>query len=152
MQGIAFRKAGAGDAAAVRDMTLAAYARWVAVLGRKPAPMETDFEAAIKTDLIDILEMNGQMVALIQMQANADHLWVENVAVHPDHQGRGLGPILMARAEATARSLGLGELRLLTNVLMVGNLRFYASLGYSETAREPYREGTTVHFAKSLAM
>ena len=151
MQGIEFRRAAGTDADAVRAVTQAAYAPWVAVMGRRPLPMDTDFDAAVRADLIDILEIEGRMAALIQMQVATDHLWVENVAVHPDHQGRGLGQLLMARADATAQGLGLGEVRLLTNVLMAGNLRFYAGLGFVETAREPFRGGTIVHFAKALA-
>ncbi len=143
-----FRRAGLADAGRIRELTLAAYQPWVAVLGRKPLPMGVDYAEAVQHDLIDILDQGGAMVALIQMRVAADHLWVENVAVHPQHQGRGLGHRLMAHAEATARGLGLPQVRLLTNALFAVNLRFYAGLGYAETARTAFRGGMTVYFAK----
>ena len=150
MDSIRFRRAVATDAAQIRDLTTAAYAPWIAVLGRKPLPMETDYDLAVQTDLIEILDLGGQMAALIQMQMAQDHLWIENVAVHPDHQGRGLGHHLIARAEAMAADLDLRELRLLTNALLTRNLRFYAALGFVETHRTAFRGGFVVHFSKAL--
>ena len=41
----------------------------------------------------------------------------------------------MRFAELRAAELGLGEIRLSTNVAMVENQRFYAGLGYEETGR-----------------
>jgi hypothetical protein len=40
------RRATPSDAAAVRDLTWAAYAKWVVVLGREPLPMTADYEEA----------------------------------------------------------------------------------------------------------
>jgi hypothetical protein len=39
------RRARAEDAATLRAITREAYAKWVAPMGREPAPMEDDFEA-----------------------------------------------------------------------------------------------------------
>jgi GNAT superfamily N-acetyltransferase len=145
-----FRRAGLADAAAIRSLTRAAYGPWVPLIGREPLPMVTDYDQAVASDLIDLLEQDTALLALIQMKVGADHLWLDNVAVHPDHQGRGLGHRLMAHAEATARDLGLPELRLLTNMAFAANLRFYEGLGFQETAREAFRGGVTVHYAKAL--
>ncbi|HZY55656.1 MAG TPA: GNAT family N-acetyltransferase, partial [Reyranella sp.] len=39
---LAFRSAAPGDAAAIRALVRAAYAKWVPVLGREPRPMQAD--------------------------------------------------------------------------------------------------------------
>jgi hypothetical protein len=45
----ALRRATPPDAPAVRDLTRAAYAKWVPVLGREPLPMTADYDAAFAT-------------------------------------------------------------------------------------------------------
>ena len=144
------RRARTEDLAVVIALTRAAYAPWVGVIGREPMPMQADHAHAIAHHLIDILDQPDP-VALIEMIPKHDHLWIENVAVHPDHQGRGLGRRLIVHAEAVARELGLPELRLLTNAAFAANLRFYAGLGFDETDRTPFKGGFTVCFSKRLS-
>ena len=143
------RRATASDVAALTTLTRAAFHPWVAVIGREPLPMQTDYAKAILRDHIDLLDQDGP-IALIHMVLHPDHLWIETIAVHPDHQGRGLGPHLMQHAEATARSQNLPELRLLTNAAFTANLHFYAKCGFIETARPAFHGGFVVHFSKRL--
>lgn len=77
--------------------------------------MRADHVATLREHLVDLLYVEGQLAALIEMIPAADHLLIENVAVLPALQGRGLGRRLMAHAEALAVSLGLREMRLYTN-------------------------------------
>lgn len=92
------RRATAADAAAVRDLTRAAYAEWVPVLGREPKPMGADYDAAVRDHVVDLLHLDGELAALAEMRPEADRLLVVNVAVLPAHQGRGHGRALMAHA------------------------------------------------------
>ena len=144
------RRATSADAAALTALTRAAFQPWVAIMGREPLPMHTNYTIAIAQDQIDLLDLNGP-VALIHMVPKPDHLWVETIAVHPDHQGRGIGPQLLAHAAATAQTLNLPELRLLTNAALTTNLAFYAKQGFAQTAREPFRNGFVIHFHKPLS-
>ena len=64
---------------------------------------------------------------LMVLEAAADHLMIESLALLPAHQGRGLGQWMLAFAEQRARGLGLPELRLYTNALMARNLVLYAA-------------------------
>ncbi|MDB5371555.1 MAG: family acetyltransferase [Belnapia sp.] len=144
------RQAGPADAPAVLRLVRDAYARWVPLIGREPLPMRVDYaQAAIAHD-IALLERDGELLALIETFAAPGHLFIENVAVAPTHQGQGLGRRMMALAEAEARAAGLGELRLLTNAAFAANVRLYQGLGFRIDRTEPYLAGTTVFMSKVL--
>ena len=145
------RRATTADALAVREMTRAAYAKWVPVLGREPRPMTADYDAATCDHLIDVLRVDGEAMALIEMAPKPDHLLIVNVAVAPTYQGKGYGSALMAHAEEVARSLNLSEIRLYTNALFAENLRLYSRLGYRVDREEQHPQfGVAVHMSKRL--
>ena len=151
MSDVTMRTARPADAAAIRVLVRAAYAKWVPIIGREPRPMQADYDAAIRDHRFDLVEETGQLIALIETQARPDHFWIENLAVLPEAQGRGLGKQLLAHAEALARAAGLTELRLLTNGRMAANRVLYGSLGYVETLEEPFMESSVVYMSKRLA-
>ncbi|MGW7197015.1 GNAT family N-acetyltransferase, partial [Streptomyces chryseus] len=78
------------------------------------------------------------------------HLWVDSVAVHPDAQGTGTGRRLLAFVETHARSLGLPEVRLLTNAKMWENQEMYARYGYEQVERRVEGEYDRFHYRKRL--
>jgi diaminohydroxyphosphoribosylaminopyrimidine deaminase/5-amino-6-(5-phosphoribosylamino)uracil reductase len=147
-----FRRAGPQDAAAVRDLTRKAYAKWCAVIGREPLPMTADYGHAVRHHMIDLAFIDGRLVGLVEMIPRVDDLLIENVAVDPDEQGVGFGRKLVAHAEEEARMRGYPAIRLYTNKLFAANLRFYTGLGYEIEREEPFKGGTVVHFRKDLAM
>jgi len=124
------RRATPADATAVRDLTRAAYAKWVPMLGREPLPMTADYDAAVRDHRVDMLHLDGTLAALIEMSPQTDHLLIVNVAVSPASQGRGYGRALLVHAEGVARSLGLPELRLYTSLHMTDNVKLYERMGY----------------------
>jgi ribosomal protein S18 acetylase RimI-like enzyme len=148
---LAFRPARPDDAAAIRALVRAAYAKWVPVLGREPRPMQADYEAAVREHAFDIAERDGQMVALIETMLHTDHCWIENIAVAPAAQGQGLGTLLLERTEAKARAANREELRLLTNGRMDINIALYRRLGFTLDKEEPFGDGTVVYMSKRLA-
>jgi GNAT superfamily N-acetyltransferase len=138
------------DAARIRDLTRAAYAKWVAVIGREPLPMRADYQRAVAEHTIDLLTEGGAVAGLIETILRPDHLWIENVAVAPERQGRGYGRLLLNHAEKRAAQFGRAEIRLLTNQAFAANLDLYAKLGYSIVRTEAFRGGTTVHMSKRI--
>ena len=147
---LAFRSAAPCDAAAIRALVRAAYAKWVPVLGREPRPMQADYEAAVREHDFDIAERDGAMIALIETMLRDDHLWIENIAVAPVAQGQGLGTLLLERTEAHARAAGRQELRLLTNGRMAANIALYRRVGFSLDKEEPFGDGTVVYMSRRL--
>jgi ribosomal protein S18 acetylase RimI-like enzyme len=138
------------DRAAVEDIVRDAYAKWVALIGVQPKPLRADYRALIDAGRVFVLTSEGSVAGLIVLTAEPDALLVENVAVRPADQGRGLGRRLLAFAEAQARTLGKPAIRLYTHELMTTNLALYEALGYRETGRENVTRGQTVHLRKDL--
>jgi ribosomal protein S18 acetylase RimI-like enzyme len=145
------RQAVAADAPAIRELTRAAYAKWVPLIGREPKPMGADYQAALRDHRFDLLYCEGTLAALIETILEPDHLLIENLAVLPAYQGRGLGRRLMAHVEKLAASQGFGEVRLYTNKLFAENVAFYAGLGYRLFKEEEWPgRGIAVHMSKAL--
>ncbi|HFE3556699.1 TPA: GNAT family N-acetyltransferase [Enterobacter hormaechei] len=69
-------------------------------------------------------------VGFILTEAHSSSLFIVELSVHQDWQGRGLGRQLIARAAAHARSLGLNSLTLTTFRDVPWNAPFYARLGF----------------------
>jgi len=147
---VEIRPALLSDAARIRDLTRAAYAKWVALIGREPLPMQADYERAVAEHTIDLLIVDGALAGLIETILRPDHLWIENVAVAPEQQGRGFGRLLLDHAERRAVQSQRAEIRLLTNQMFASNLELYAKLGFSVDRTEPFRGGTTVHMSKRV--
>ena len=132
---VSVRVARLEDAAVIGDLVRGSYAKYVERLGREPAPMLEDYAALIEAGEVWVLVEGEEVLGVLVMRAAEDHLFVDNVAVAPGHQGRGLGRELVAFAEERARREGLGEIRLYTNEKMWENLAVYEKLGFEETGR-----------------
>lgn len=156
-ESVALRRGAQADAEAVRALVEAAYTKWIPVIGRLPIPMQADYAQALRDHRFDLLLAGPDLAGLIETRAEADHLLVVNVAVHPAFQGRGFGSRLMGRADAVAAEAGLARLRLYTNKKYTANLRLYGALGYRVEREELYdgpgrtRDDVTVHMVKDLA-
>ena len=114
-----------------------AYVGSVALLGRQPMPMTVDYAEAVALHEVWVLDEGDRLSGVLELIAKPDVMWIENVAVAPDRQGRGLGRRLLAHAEAQARERGLTAMGLLTNERYVENIAMYERHGYRETARAP---------------
>ena len=144
------RRATAEDAPAVAELAQRAYQPWVAVIGQRPAPMDDDYAAHCAAGDVFILPMDGALAAILVVQDRADHLWLDNIAVDPAFQGRGIGRALLAFAEAEARQRGLRDIRLLTHQQMLSNIALYARCGFVETERHVQDGFARVFMAKRL--
>ncbi len=145
------RPATAGDVSAMIAIATAAYVVYVPRIGREPAPMVADFASHVVKGEAYVLETGGEVVAYIVTFRKDDAQFVENVAVHPGHQGHGHGYQLMDFAESLARRAGLRRLALYTNAKMTENLDFYPRLGYVETHRVHEDGFDRIYFEKRLS-
>jgi ribosomal protein S18 acetylase RimI-like enzyme len=150
LDSLPLRSATNQDVEAIRTLTRAAYAEWVPVIGREPKPMTADYAEAVKKHRIDLLHIDGKLVALIEMIPQNDHLLIENVAVSPAFQNRGLGRRLLAHAERVTASLGCELVKLYTHKMFVKSIELYARYGYGVDREEAFWGGITVYMSKRV--
>lgn len=148
---VELRPAEPQEADAIAGVVRAAYARWVPVIGREPLPMRVDYGKALHEHRFDVIVAGAQLLGVIETMQRDDHLWIENVAVAPDAQGRGIGRRLLDHAERIALDAGCFEARLLTNAAFAANVVLYRRLGYVVDREEPYLNGITVYMSKRLS-
>lgn len=145
------RPAGAADRAAVEAMVAAAYAPWVARLGQRPGPLRDDYASRIAQGAVHVAERDGAITGVLVTLPRPGALLLDNVAVAPAAQGRGLGRALIAFAEGLARARGAARVTLYTHERMAENLTLYPRLGYVETGRGVQDGYPRVFFEKRLA-
>lgn len=146
------RRAEPADRAVVEQIVRDAYSMYIERIGKPPGPMLDDYGALIADGVVSVCEgSDGTIAALIVLLPKPDHLLLDNIAVRPDRQGRGLGRQLIAFAESEARRLGHAELRLYTHQKMTENIALYARLGFVETGRGQEAGYDRVFMTKRLA-
>jgi ribosomal protein S18 acetylase RimI-like enzyme len=144
------RPAAPTDADAVGELVQRAYEHYIDRIGRRPGPMEADYEQRVAQGQVSVASEASEVIGLIVLVQEPDHLLIENVAVAPEHQGKGVGRALLAFAEGVAREAGIQTLRLYTHAAMTENLALYPRLGYRETERRADNGFERVFFAKQL--
>lgn len=147
---VTVRRATSADVPALYVVVHEAYLLYVPRIGRMPAPMTADYSEAVQSGQAWVAEADGQVLGLIVLVVNRGYLLVENIAVQPSAQRRGIGARLLALAEDEARANGLGEIRLYTNEGMTENLAYYPRHGYRETRRAEEHGFRRVFFSKTL--
>ena len=80
----------------------------------------------------------------------SNQVLLDNMAVDPACQGKGLGSRLLVFAEARAMALQYPSIDLCTHALMVENRALYARRGYKETARRREQGFDRVYLRKML--
>ncbi len=134
------RRATLDDLPAIRAVINAAYARYLTRMDKPPGPMLRDYGPSVEAGTTWVA--GTPVTAVLTLYPREDHLYIENIAVDPSAQGRGLGRGLMAFAEQEAARRGLARMALVTHETMTENQAIYARLGYVEVERrtdEGYR-------------
>jgi GNAT superfamily N-acetyltransferase len=145
------RRAAVEDADAITTLVHDAYQHYEPLIGRTPLPMLTDYAVAVHEHAVWVIEEADGIVGVLELDVRDDHLWIENVAVAPGEQGRGLGRRLLLFAEDEARRQGRWEVGLLTNERYGANLAMYTRYGFRETHRQPHLGTDLVFFRKILS-
>jgi ribosomal protein S18 acetylase RimI-like enzyme len=146
------RPARAEDAAPITECVAAAYHQYIDRIGKPPGPMLDDYKDVLQRHRVFVLT-NGALICGVLVLIQQTHsLLVDNVAVHPDHQGRGFGRRLMALAEEEAHRLGFTKVTLYTNEQMTDNLHLYKRLGYRETERKTEHGYKRIYMQKLLIL
>ncbi len=148
---IVIRIANARDLPLIRAIVRGAYAHYVPRVGREPAPMTADYAALVAAGEVRAAVDGTTVVGVLVLRPVPGAMHLENVAVDPGAQGRGIGGLLVEHAEHEAREAGLPAVELYTNARMTENLALYPRLGYVETGRRSEDGFDRVFFRKDVA-
>jgi GNAT superfamily N-acetyltransferase len=145
------RKAQPNDVPVVVGLVKEAYDKYLARMDVPPGPLRDDYAQLIADDVVWLADDGTRTIGLIVLIPQPDHLLLDNVAVRPGLQNRGLGRRMFDFAYAEARRLGFDELRLYTAEAMTENLRIYPHWGWVEYDRTVQKGYPRVFFRKKLA-
>lgn len=144
------RKAIMPDLDGIKSCARQAYEIYVDRIGREPAPMVADFKTEIENGHVHVLAGENLIEGFVVFYRRGDHIHLENVAVAPEVQGKGIGRQLVTFVENSARNAGIEAVELYTNQKMTENLTFYPSIGYEEIGRGEQDGFLRVFFRKDL--
>lgn len=145
---LSIRRATAADLTAIKALIDAAYAKYLTLMDKPPGPMLRDYGPSIAAGATWVA--GSPIIAVLTLYPRDDHLLIENVAVHPGAQGRGLGRALMSFAEQEAARRGLTRTTLYTHEVMTENQALYARLGYTEVERRAEDGYRRIYMEKRL--
>jgi GNAT superfamily N-acetyltransferase len=147
--GLALRRAGPDDRDAVVALQRAAYARNRVLLGREPLPLLADYEQIFRDYEVWLAERDGLAGALI-LEPRQEDLLIWSIATDPERQTHGLGKAMLAAAEARARDLGFGTMRLYTGAVLQHLIDWYGRHGYTVERIEQLSDRAITHMMKQL--
>ncbi len=144
------RKATSFDIQEIEICAVSAYTLYVERIGREPAPMVANFAASIGKGHLYVAQEDDQIVGFVVFYPERDHVHLENVAVTPGFQNRGIGTKLIGFVEQQAQRDGYSRIELYTNARMTENLGLYPRLGFEQFDRRVEDGFDRVYFSKTL--
>ena len=132
MHKFSVRRAKAQDAAPLSDCIDAAYSIYASRITDLPS-VSDGIAQRIESSRVWIAETEDRIVGGIVLIPHEKFMMLENVAVHPDSSGLGVGAALIKQAEKDCLELGLQKLQLSTHIDMPENVRLYEHLGWQKT-------------------
>ncbi len=146
---------GPEEAAAVREIMLAAFAEYESVLKVPSSAMWESVE-----DVAGHIALGGAVLARVgaetvgsgRYELRADHVYIGRLSVLPDFRKRGISTAMMQAMEGRAAAVGRTEARISVRALLPRNVSLYERLGYVVTARYQHERGDelVVDMAKTL--
>ena len=113
--------------------------------------MLADYAAVIAHHQVWVAEAERQIIGGLVLIPEEDALLLDNMAVHPDYQGLGIGRALLELADAEALCQGYGALRLYTHETMTENIALYTRNGWADTHRGHHAGYARVFMRKRLS-
>ena len=144
------RTAKPSDAPAIAALVESAYEHYIERIGFPPRPMQDDYAQVIRSSHVTVAEDQATVVGVVVLDTDDEGFFIDNVAVCPSYQGRGVGRALLRFAEDEARGRRFDSIYLYTHEKMAENIALYSRVGYEEYARRPQEGFSLVYMRKRL--
>ena len=92
---------------------------------------DIDRKVAQDPDHLLVLEADDRLIGSVMVGYEGHRGWISYLVVHPDHQGRGLGRVLVHEAERILGALGCPKVNLQVRSSNQSTVGFYRRIGYS---------------------
>jgi len=79
-----------------------------------------------------VAEVDGRIAGILDASLDGDLMTIDTVAVHPDHQCKGIGTMLFQETRRQAKALGAATLDAWTRD-DAATLRWYHAMGFAES-------------------
>ena len=145
------RAAVEADAEAIAACVKSAYGDYENRIGRPPGPVLQDYHQVIHEREVLVAVVGQEILGVLALAETAEGFLLDNVAVSPPAQGRGIGKKLLEYAEQRAQAEGYESIYLYTNELMVENQALYARIGYKAYDRRNEEGLSRVYMRKRFA-
>ena len=86
---------------------------------------------SVDADNLLVLEDGDRLIGSVMVGYDGHRGWVNCLAVHPDHQWRGFGHLLMVEAEKRLQVLGCPKVNLQVRGSNQAAIEFYQRIGYT---------------------
>lgn len=124
------------DQVELSEVLDAAFAVYAPALGYRPSPMDRDYTPLLEQNFVlKLIDRRLDSVGFAVLLPQPGRLYLEAIAVAPEHQRAGGGSMLLDGFEQLAAELCLPTTRLHTPPALSGPMRFYERAGYRLVGR-----------------
>ena len=143
-----FRRAVAEDHKIIIAIAQKAYEKYVERMGKEPAPMRPVIQ---KEDVVFICEDNKQIIAFAILVKINDQIILDNIAVDPSHQKKGIGNNFIKFIEQYLIKKKFDKYQLYTNEKMFENIKWYQKIGFKIFKKVTEKGYNRIYFEKELS-
>ena len=143
-----FRRAVAEDHKIIIAIAQKAYEKYVERMGKEPAPMRPVIQ---KEDVVFICEDNKQIIAFAILVKINDQIILDNIAVDPTHQKKGIGNNFIKFIEEYLMEQKVNKYQLYTNEMMFENIDWYQKIGFKIFKKVTEKGFNRIYFEKELS-
>ena len=141
------------DVPAIKLIARKSFERYVPLIGKLPAPMNAYFSGHVLKGTVFIAQSEKKQGSVlgyaIVLQRDGEWL-LDNIAVSPEAQGRGVGSALIAACKTFLQKRGVQRYHLNTDEAMEQNLTWYPEIGFVEMARRLEDGFSRIYFTKEM--
>jgi len=102
------------------------------VVPHNNARLDIQRKLTVQPEMFLVGQMNGQIAATVMAGYDGHRGWINYLAVHPEHQGSGIGKRIMEKAEGLLQESGCPKINLQVRNTNVNVIEFYKKIGYKE--------------------
>ncbi|WP_424948150.1 GNAT family N-acetyltransferase [Candidatus Spongiihabitans sp.] len=114
--------------------------------------MRDDYAKRILDNDVFVIRHGKRIIGVLVVIVETPCCLLDNVAVHPDFAGRGLGRRLVDFAERHAVERGFTEIELYTHELMSENIAMYQRWGYQIVRKVTEHGYRRIYMRRQLAL